>query len=88
MRSSGVYGWGRESVSIRSRCADSRLEEFPGGRSYERLRARRVQIRMFSFNISCFHLEALIRPAAGRARHIETIAELEALREEKLRGGG
>ena len=59
--------------------------EIVGGGRYEDLLERTVRITIFGISALCLDLPQLIRVkrAAGRARDLETVAELEALLEEK-----
>jgi predicted nucleotidyltransferase len=63
--------------------------ELTGGGSYEDLLADTISLRAFAVECRCLGLEGLIRVkrAAGRPRDLEAIAVLEALREERDRGG-
>lgn len=61
------------------------LGEIAGGGNYEELLPHTVTVRLFDLDMTCLNLEWLIKTkrAAGRARDLEAIAELEALREER-----
>lgn len=63
------------------------LGEITGGGGYQDLRPHSFEVDLFGHRCSCLELPWLIRTkrAAGRPRDLETIAELEALNEE--RGG-
>ena len=63
------------------------LGEIPGGGGYEALLPFSLDIELFGCRCRCLNLPALIRAkrAAGRPKDLETLAELEALIEE--RGG-
>jgi predicted nucleotidyltransferase len=63
------------------------LGDIPGGGGYDELLPHTIAVDLFGHEVRCLDLEALLRTkrAAGRARDLEAIAELEALREE--RGG-
>lgn len=66
------------------------LGEIVGGGRYEDLERHTTMIRVFGIECRCLTLERLIevKRAAGRPRDLEAIAELEAIREERRRGGG
>ena len=59
--------------------------EIVGGGQYEDLLGHTVRITLFGISALCLDLPQLIRVkrAAGRARDLESVAELEALLEEK-----
>jgi hypothetical protein len=61
------------------------LGEITGGGSYQDLLPHTASIELFGRTHRCLDLPWLIRTkrAAGRARDLEAIAELEALREER-----
>ncbi len=61
------------------------LGEITGGGGYEQLVASSISIQLFGIGCLCLGLDRLIevKRAAGRAKDLETIAELEALREER-----
>jgi predicted nucleotidyltransferase len=61
------------------------IGDVAGGGTYEALLPHTLVVALFGHDIKCLDLEWLIRTkrAAGRPRDIESIAELEALREEK-----
>lgn len=61
------------------------LGEIPGGGRYEALLDATVDVELFGVRCRALDLGALIRAkrAAGRPKDLETIAELEALREER-----
>jgi predicted nucleotidyltransferase len=65
------------------------LGEIVGGGTYDDLLTDSVAIRVFGIECRCLTLECLIRVkrAAGRPKDLETIAELEAIREERGRPG-
>lgn len=65
------------------------LGEIVGGGGYEDLRPHSTVIRVFGVECRCLTLDRLIavKRAAGRPRDLEAIAELEAIREERERGG-
>ena len=58
--------------------------EVAGGGRYENLIGNTITVTLFGHATHCLNLDWLIRTkrAAGRARDLEAIAELEALREE------
>ncbi len=58
--------------------------EIVGGGRYEDLLGQTVRITIFGISVLCLDLPQLIRVkrAAGRARDLEVVAELEALLEE------
>ena len=60
------------------------LGEIPGGGTYQDLVAASVELSVIAGTAKCLSLEQLIRAkrAAGRPKNLETLAELEALREE------
>ena len=62
--------------------------EFTGGGRYEELVNDTIQIELFGVTCRCLGLNRLIevKRAAGRPRDLETVAELEALRDERERG--
>jgi hypothetical protein len=62
--------------------------EIPGGGTYEDLLPHSVVVQMFGVGCRILSLEALIRAkrAAGRPRDLESIAELESLRDRLKRG--
>lgn len=64
------------------------LGEIVGGGRYEDLLPHSVGIHVFGVDCRCLTLDRLIdvKRAAGRPKDLEAIAELEAIREEKLRG--
>ena len=66
------------------------LGEIAGGGTYEDLLPHTVTVTLFGRVTRALDLEWLIRTkrAAGRARDLEAIAELEALREERTRESG
>jgi len=63
------------------------LGEVTGGGTYDDLIPHSMDITLFTRRTKCLNLEWLIatKRAAGRPRDLETIAELEALREEGAR---
>lgn len=64
------------------------LGEVAGGGRYEDPKAHSWNLELFGLECPCLDLETLIvtKRAAGRPRDFETIAELEALREESNGG--
>ena len=60
------------------------LGEIAGGGGFENLRDHSIQVSLFGVAIHCLDLDTLIhvKRAAGRPKDFETIAELEALRDE------
>jgi len=63
------------------------LGEIIGGGGYEDLLPHSVRLEIFGQSVRCLDLETLIRVkrAAGRPKDLETIAELEAILEERGR---
>ena len=63
------------------------LGEVAGLGGYENALEHSIEVQLFGSATRCLNLEALIRAkrAAGRPRDLETIAELEAVREESDR---
>jgi len=63
------------------------LGEIVGGGSYERLLKDSLELEIFGMKALCIGLRALIhaKRAAGRAKDLEAVAELEALLEERER---
>ena len=63
------------------------LGEIAGGGSYERLLPETIDVDLFGFRCRCVKLGKLIelKRAAGRAKDLEVIAELEAIAEERQR---
>jgi predicted nucleotidyltransferase len=63
------------------------LGEVAGGGRYEDLLSQTELLELFGSRCRCVTLEALVRlkRAAGRPRDLETLAELEALSEERRR---
>lgn len=61
------------------------LGEITGGGRYADLHAHTIEITLFGYQCRCLDLAWLIRTkrAAGRPKDFESIAELEALREER-----
>ncbi len=61
------------------------LGEITGGGGYEQLVSSSISVQLFGINCLCLGLDRLIevKRAAGRAKDLEVIAELEALREER-----
>ncbi len=59
--------------------------ELIGGGTFEKLVAHTIHLHVFGVECACLDLEHLItvKRAAGRPKDLETIAELEALREEQ-----
>jgi len=64
------------------------LGEITGGGSYDDLLPYSVRLHLFGVECFCLGLERLIhvKRAAGRPKDFETIAELEAILEERERG--
>jgi hypothetical protein len=60
--------------------------EIPGGGPYEELISRTVAVEAFGIRCYVLDLETLIRTKrlAGRPKDLETIAELEVLRDRRL----
>jgi hypothetical protein len=60
------------------------LGEIAGGGTYQNLVAASVDLRLFGGTSRCLSLDQLIQAkrAAGRAKDLEALAELEAIREE------
>jgi hypothetical protein len=58
------------------------LGEIPGGPTYQELAPHTIPIELFGHRCACLDLPTLIRTkvAAGRAKDLEAIAELEAIR--------
>lgn len=71
-------------LSTRSGAIDL-LGEISGGGNFDNLRPSCLVLELFGLEIPCLSLDQLIstKRAGGRPRDLETIAELEALREEK-----
>lgn len=65
------------------------LGDIPGGGTFTDLLPDTVTVTLFGKAHLCLDLSALIRAkrAAGRPRDLETVAELEVLRDEEMRGG-
>jgi predicted nucleotidyltransferase len=65
------------------------LGEITGGGSYDNLVAATVSIRVFGIECRCLTLDKLIevKRATGRPKDFDAIAELEAIREQRRRGG-
>jgi predicted nucleotidyltransferase len=63
--------------------------EIAGGGTYDDLQPHSVTIQVFGVGCRCLDLEWLIRVkrAAGRPKDLEAVAELEAIQEERRRGG-
>jgi hypothetical protein len=61
------------------------LGEITGGGGYEQLVSSSISVQLFGIDCLCLGLDRLIgvKRAAGRAKDLEAIAELEALREER-----
>jgi len=57
------------------------LGEIAGGGRYEELQPGTIEVRAFGLTLRCLDLETLIRVkiAAGRARDLETVAELRVI---------
>ena len=66
------------------------LGEVAGGGGYNDLERETETIRVFGVDCLCVSLDALIRlkRAAGRRKDLETVAELEVIREESVRRDG
>jgi hypothetical protein len=64
------------------------LGEVIGGGNYEQLRPHTVQFEAFGVRCFCVTLERLIqlKRAAGRPKDLESVAELQALLEERRKG--
>jgi len=64
------------------------LGEIVGGGGYDDLRAHTITLRLFGVECLCLDLDTLIRVkrAAGRPKDLQSVAELEALREETRKG--
>ena len=62
--------------------------EIAGGGSYESLLPHTIEIDVFGLRLRCLDLPTLIRTkrAAGRPKDLETLAELEAIRDEQQSG--
>lgn len=65
------------------------LGEITGGGGYDALLPHTVVLKLFELECRCLGLEKLIevKRAAGRPKDFEAIAQLEALLEERERGG-
>ena len=63
------------------------LGEVVGGGNYDQLVQHSEPVRIFDRDVRCLTLDWLIKikRAAGRPRDFEAVAELEAIREERLR---
>lgn len=63
------------------------LGEVIGGGNYDQLVQHSEPVRIFDRDVRCLTLDWLIKikRAAGRPRDFEAVAELEAIREERLR---
>ncbi len=63
------------------------LGEIIGGGAYEQLQSHSIKIDVLGVEFLCLDLDTLIhvKRAAGRPKDFESIAELEALREEQQR---
>lgn len=63
------------------------LGEITGGGTFEDLMAHAIEVQLFGFSCRCLDLPTLIRVkrAAGRPKDLESIAELEAILEERKR---
>ena len=61
------------------------LGEIAGGGDYERLLPDTVRMQIFGAECLCLNLETLIKVkrAAGRAKDLLAVADLEVLREER-----
>jgi hypothetical protein len=61
------------------------LGEIPGGGTYEDLEADSIELHVFGTRCLCLSLAQLIttKRAAGRPKDLESIAELEAIEEER-----
>lgn len=65
------------------------LGEITGGGGFDNLRPHSVLVKLHGFDCRCLDLDWLIKVkrAAGRPKDFETIAELEAIAEEKKKIG-
>lgn len=65
------------------------LGEVTGGGNFEALRPHSSPVQAFGIECLCLNLDKLIqvKRAAGRPKDLESIAELEALREERGKAG-
>ena len=65
------------------------LGEVAGGGAYEALIPHSRELEIFGLRCRCLELDKLIevKRAAGRPKDLEAIAELEAIREERLKRG-
>jgi len=65
------------------------LGEITGGGGYDELLPHSLQLRLYGVECYCLGLERLIhvKRAAGRPKDLETVAELEAILEERKRAG-
>jgi predicted nucleotidyltransferase len=63
--------------------------ELLGGGTFESLVSHTIHLNVFGVECACLDLDHLIaaKRAAGRPKDLETVAELEALREEQDKGG-
>ena len=63
------------------------LGEITGGGDYDELLPHSLRLRLYDVECYCLGLERLIhvKRAAGRPKDLETVAELEAIREERKR---
>ncbi len=63
------------------------LGEITGGGNFEDLIAHTIEVQLFGYPCRCLDLPTLIRVkrAAGRPKDLESIAELEAMLEERNR---
>ena len=64
------------------------LGDVSGVGTFDAVKRESVEVQLFGSTYDIINLDALIRAkrAAGRAKDLEVIAELEALREERKRG--
>lgn len=63
------------------------LGEIAGGGDYEKLLPHSIRLQLYNIECYCLGLERLIhvKRAAGRPKDLETVAELEAILEERRR---
>jgi predicted nucleotidyltransferase len=63
------------------------LGEITGGGDYEKLLPHSIRLQLYNAECYCLGLERLIyvKRAAGRPKDLETVAELEAIMEERRR---
>lgn len=67
----------------------TQIEEIAGGGDFDQLISHTIRVSAFGLECLCLDLEWLIRAkrAAGRPKDLPVIAELEALRQERLDRG-